>query len=131
MRRDGSMWRYGQHRGFFEHLKQSFGPTEPVPCRHCKADGACPCGQEHAELLFDAARALPIPKGSAMADREARDFGKAAGPKGPYTRPQVLVLRSALESLASWWRLARSDAATLDRVESLIRASQAVETDLP
>ena len=127
------MARYGEHRGFYDHLRQSFGSTDPVPCRHCKATGGCSCGQESAGLVFDAARELALPTGSAAADREARDFRKALV-AGPYTRAQVLVLRSALTSLLSWHRLAPEasrDVAKVERVSSLILASHAAEADLP
>jgi hypothetical protein len=133
MRRDGSMRRYGQHRGFFEHLRQSFEPAAPEPCRHCQTAGGCPCGQESAGLVFDAARELALPTGSAAADREARDFRKALV-VSPYNRAQIQVLRSALESLLSWHKLTPEharDVAKIERVTSLILASRAAESDLP
>jgi hypothetical protein len=132
-RRDGSMARYGEHRGFYDHLRQSFGSTEPVSCRHCKATGGCSCGQESAGLVFDAARELALPTGSAAADREARDFRKALV-VSPYNRAQIQVLRSALESLLSWHKLTPEharDVAKIERVTSLILASRAAESDLP
>ena len=86
--------------GFYDHLRQSFGSTDPVPCRHCKATGGCSCGQESAGLVFDAARELALPTGSAAADREAQDFRKALV-AGPLPGRRSWCLRSALTSLLS------------------------------
>ena len=87
------------------HMATATVGRAPEPCRHCEKLG-CPCGQDEAAKAVEMARALPMPSGTAYAEREARDFTRSI-PTGSLTRPGMLGLAMAAESLASHYRLGR------------------------
>jgi hypothetical protein len=97
-------------RGAFlaAHMAASLARQAPDICRHCHGAG-CGCGQAEARQAVDAAKLLPLPEGSAVAEEEARAL-RAVLPSGPLTRARMQSLALGAENLGRFWALGRNTA---------------------
>ena len=110
------------------HMAAATAGRAPETCRHCQKLG-CPCGQGEAAKAVEMARALPMPSGTAHAEREARDFTRSI-PAGPLTRSGLLGLAMAAESLASHYRLGRCTV-EVEACLAVEQAARAAATKMP
>lgn len=120
-------FRHYQLRGYAlgAHMMAATAGRAPEPCRHCQKFG-CSCGQEDASKAVEMARALPMPTGTANAEREAHDFTRSI-PSVPLTRAALQGLAMAAGNLAAHHALGRRtvDVEACRAVEQAARAAAA------